>query len=257
MSNPFPNGLILPAGNSLGLANDIGYGAVGPLRNENRTPYEQTWTLGVEEQLPWKTLLDMEYIGKKGTHLYFGGANQLDILPPGVENYSLDQISALQSYVANPFSGYITDPNSVLSSPQVQQYQLNLPYPQFTSATTDVPPIASSNYDGAQVRLQKDYSNGLQLLVSYVFSRSYDDSSVDDDNITWIGSFISLQDPNKPWLERSLSTFDVSHVLQVSYVYDLPFGRGKASGAACRECWIPFSVDGLQTVSGVCPGAVR
>ena len=79
LSNPFPNGLILPPGRSLGLANDIGYGAVGPLRNSIRTPYEQTWTVGVEEQLPWKTLLDMEYIGKKGTHLYFGGANQLNI----------------------------------------------------------------------------------------------------------------------------------------------------------------------------------
>ena len=172
----------------------------------------------------------MEYIGKKGTHLYFAGANNLDILGPEIENYSLDQISALQNYVANPFYGYITDPNSVLSSPQVQQYQLNLPYPQFTSVTSDVPPIASSNYDAAQVRLQKDYSNGLQLLVSYVFSRSFDDASVDDDNVTWIGSFLSLQDPNKPWLERSLSTFDVTHVLQVSYVYALPFGRGKAFG---------------------------
>jgi Carboxypeptidase regulatory-like domain/TonB dependent receptor len=230
LSNPYPNGLILPPGNSLGLANDIGYGAIGPLRNENRTPYEQTWTLGIEEQLPWKTLLDMEYIGKKGTHLYFAGANQLNILGPQVENASLDEISALQNYVPNPFYGHITDPNSILSSPQVQQYQLNLPYPQFTSATSDVPPIASSNYDAAQVRLQKDYSNGLQLLVSYVFSRSFDDASVDDDNVTWIGSFLSLQDPNKPYLERSLSTFDVTHVLQVSYVYALPFGRGKAFG---------------------------
>ena len=232
LSNPFPNGLILPPGKSLGLANDIGYGAVGPLRNVVRTPYEQTWTLGIEEQLPWKTLLDIEYIGKKGTHLYFGGANQLNILGPQVENASSDQISALQSYVANPFYGHITDPNSVLSSPQVQQYQLNLPYPQFTSATTDVPPIASSNYDSAQLRVQKDFSNGLQFLVTYVFSKSFDDSSVDDDNVSWIGSFVSLQDPNKPSLERSLSTFDVPHVLQASYVYALPLGRGKTFGSS-------------------------
>ncbi len=230
LSNPYPNGLIHPPGSSLGLANDIGFGAVGPIRNENRTPYEQTWTMGLEEQLPWKTLLDMEYIGKKGTHLYFGGANALNHLGPQIENYSLDQISALQSYVANPFYGYITDSNSVLSSPQVQQSQLDLPYPQFTSATSDVPPIASSNYDAAQVRLQKDYSNGLQLLATYVFSRSFDDSSLDDDNSSFIGSFVSLQDPNRPSLERSLSTFDVTHVLQVSYVYSLPFGRGKAFG---------------------------
>jgi hypothetical protein len=34
-------------------------------------------------------------------------------------------------------------------------------------------------------------------------------------------------DPNKPWLERSLSTFDIPSVLQLSYTYDLPVGRGK------------------------------
>ena len=42
--------------------------------------------------------------------------------------------------------------------------------------------------------------------------------------MTWLDSFSSLQDPNKPWLERSLSTFDIPHVLQFSDTYDLPFG---------------------------------
>jgi hypothetical protein len=37
-----------------------------------------------------------------------------------------------------------------------------------------------------------------------------------------------LQDPNKPWLERSLSTFDIPYVIQFSYSYDLPFGHGRA-----------------------------
>jgi len=43
-----------------------------------------------------------------------------------------------------------------------------------------------------------------------------------------LGSFTSLQDPNKPWLERSVSTFDIPSVLKFSYSYDLPFGRGRA-----------------------------
>jgi hypothetical protein len=64
--------------------------------------------------------------------------------------------------------------------------------------------------------------------VTYVWSKSIDDSSNADDNVTWLGSFSSLQDPNRPWLERSLSTFDIPHVLQLSYSYDLPFGRGRA-----------------------------
>jgi hypothetical protein len=68
----------------------------------------------------------------------------------------------------------------------------------------------------------------LQLLATFVWSKSIDDSSQADWNVSWLGSIDSLQDPNKPWLERSLSTFDIPYVFQVSYSYDLPFGHGRA-----------------------------
>jgi Carboxypeptidase regulatory-like domain len=249
LSNPYPNGLILPPGNSLGLANDIGFGAVGPLRNEKITPSEESWSLGIEHQFPWNVLVDAEYIGKKGTNLYFGGDNQLNILPISVENYSQDQIAAIQTYVPNPFQGYITNPNSVLSGSQVQQFQLQLPYPQFTSVTTDVPPVASSIYNALQVTAGKNFSNGLQFLITYVWSKSIDDSSIQDDNTGFLGSFVSLQDPNRPELERSLSTFDIPQVFQASYVYALPFGRGKAFGGDMPK--VLDAIVGGWTTNGV------
>ena len=244
LSNPFPNGLNQPAGNSLGLLNDVGYGANGPLRTNaaNLTPYEQSWSFGIEREMPGNVLLNAEYIGKKGTHLPFSGANQLNILGPQVESYNQNQIAALNTYYSNPpncsntdpsqspcnpFYGIINDPNSTMSS-SIQGYQLELPYPQFTGVATDVQMIANSVYHGLQLSAEKRYSNGLQFLVTYVWSKSIDDSSQADDNVTWLGSFTSLQDPNKPWLERSLSTFDIPNVLQFSYTYDLPFGRGRA-----------------------------
>jgi hypothetical protein len=232
LSNPYPNGLNQPPGNALGLLNDVGYGANGPLRtaDANLTPYEQSWSLGVERELPGNVVLNVEYIGKKGTHLPFSGANQLNILPPSIENPNAN-INGLLTYVDNPFSsqngGPISDPNSTLSSPQVQEFQLQLPHPQFTGVATDVQMIAASSYNGLQVSAEKRYSHGLQFLITYVWSKSIDDSSQADDNVTWLGSFTSLQDPNKPWLERSLSTFDIPNVLQLSYTYDLPFGRGR------------------------------
>jgi hypothetical protein len=234
LSNPFPNGLNQPAGSALGLLNDVGYGANGPLRiaAANLTPYEQSWSFGIERQMPWSVVLDAEYIGKKGTHLPFSGANSLDILGPQVERYSADQINTLNTYVTNPFSslngGPISDPNSTLSSAQVQAVQLELPYPEFTGVTTDVQMIGNSIYHGLQLTAAKHFSNGLEFLVNYTWSKSIDDSSIGDDNVTWLGSFTSLQDPNKPYLERSLSTFDIPSVLKFSYSYDLPIGRGKA-----------------------------
>ncbi|MBI3477723.1 MAG: TonB-dependent receptor [Acidobacteria bacterium] len=241
LGDPFPNGLIQPAGNSLGLMNDVGFGANGPLRTAagNRTPYEQSWSFGIERQLPGNIVINAEYIGKKGTHLPFSGANQPNHLGPWVESLPItgpdpDQpcltltISCLNSFVDNPFAGIITDPNSSLSGPQVQYSQLLSPYPHFTSVATEPQLIANSIYHGLQLLAEKKYSNGLQLLVSYTWSKSIDDSSNADDNVTWLGSFTSLQNPNKPWLERSLSTFDIPHVVQFSYTYDLPFGRGRA-----------------------------
>jgi hypothetical protein len=47
---------------------------------------------------------------------------------------------------------------------------------------------------------------------------------------TWLGGATSLQDPNKRFLERSVSQYDIPHVLQFSYVYALPFGKGKQFG---------------------------
>ena len=104
LNNPYPNGLIQPTGSSLGLMNDVGFNANGPLRTAaaNRTPYEQSWSFGIERALPWDVVINAEYIGKKGTHLPFSGANQLDILGPQIESPSAD-ISDLLNPVDNPF----------------------------------------------------------------------------------------------------------------------------------------------------------
>ena len=151
LSNPYPNGLNQPAGNSLGLLNDVGYGANGPLRTAgaNQTPYEQSWSFGIERELPGNVVLNTEYIGKKGTHLPFSGSNHIDHPGPlggGYTRYGprpkraslpVMSIACLNTYMDNPLATVITDPNSTLSSPSVQYTQLLLPYPQFTGVSIE------------------------------------------------------------------------------------------------------------------------
>ena len=236
LDNPFPNGLQLPTGNSLGLSNDVGYGAIGPIRDSfyARTPSEQSWSLGVQRELASNLILTVDYVGKKGTHLYYQGLNTLDILPIQVENYTPAQMNALVSYVPNPFASILTGPyyaNSPLTSPTVQGFQLELPYPQFTGVTTDEPPVANSIYNALQITVEKHYSNGLQLSANYTFSKSIDDSSIYDGNVSWLANTTSgiygPQDPNRPKLDRSLSTFDIPQLFKLNYTYDLPIGRGR------------------------------
>ncbi len=174
LSNPFPNGLIQPPGASLGLLNDVGFGANGPLRTSvaNRTPYEQSWSLGIERELPSNILINAEYIGKKGTRLPFSGLNQLDHLGSWVEGLPTTAadpnnpcqtltVPCLNSFVNNPFSGVITDPNSGLSSPQVS----------YTSVAAPVPAIHQCRY-GTSAHGQFHLSRPAVARGEAVFQRS-------------------------------------------------------------------------------------
>jgi len=173
----------------------------------------------------------VNYLGTKGTHLYFGGAGSLNYLGSWVETASSAQITQLNTKVANPFYGIITNPASSLSSATVTYNQLLKPYPQFSGFSGPDPPMANSIYNSLQIRVEKRFSKGLQLLGTYVFSKSLDNSSVACSCTTWLGGATSLQDPNARYLERSVSQFDIPHVLQFSYVYQLPFGKGKQLGS--------------------------
>jgi hypothetical protein len=206
----------------------------------------QTWNFGLQREFKGNILVDVNYVGSKGTHLYFGGATSINYLGPWVENLNSTQIAQLNSYVTNPFYGYITNPASTLSAKTVQAYQLLRPYPQFTGLSGQDPPWANSSYNSLQLRVEKRFSNGLQLLGTYVFSKSIDNSSVACGCTTWLGGTTSVQDPNRLYLERSVSQFDIPQVLQFSYVYQFPFGRGKRFGANINR-FVDLAFGGWQT----------
>jgi len=142
--------------------------------------------------------------------------------------------------VTNPLAPYFTDPLSSLSQEMIPQFRdptnkFHVPFPQFTSFSGDSPPIANSIYHAAQFRIEKGFSHGLEFLVTYTISKSIDGASATDDSISWLGggfqgNTISVQNPNNLRAERSLSVFDIPQVLQLSYTYSLPVGRGQHFG---------------------------
>jgi hypothetical protein len=243
LSNPFPNGLLTNFGSSEGLLTYLGTGVDGVIRSWNALPYTQTWSFGFQHQLPFEVLVDVNYVGTKGTHLYFNGAQNLDYLGSWVKRLPIASpdpnnpcktltVTCLISYPNdNPFYGIITDPTAPLSY-SLQMYQLYLPYPQFTGVSGSFPPIAGSSYNALQIRVEKRMSKGLQFLASYVNSKSMDNASVGT-NITWLSSgYIptGLIDPTNPSAERSISQADIPQVFNLAAVYELPIGRGKSWG---------------------------
>lgn len=84
--------------------------------------------------------------------------------------------------------------------------------------------IGRSNYNALLATMRKRFSQGLTFDVNYTFSRSLDQAGA-------VQNTANLQ-PNSfdPDAEYVLSAFDQTHNLNVNYVYDLPFGRGRWLG---------------------------
>jgi hypothetical protein len=229
LSDPWPGtGPLLPTGNTLGALTDVGYSTDGPIRDWNQPPYSQTWSLGFERELPGSLVVDANYVGTKGTHLYFGDNLSLDNMPASIETATAAQLQALATYVSNPFYGTITNASSSLSGPTVKAEQLALPFPQYTGVTGIMAPWGNSTYHAFQLRVQKNLSHGLQFLANYTISKTISDS--DEAGAGWLGGFGSLIDPNNMKLERSVSEYDIPQVLTFTYVWQLPVGRGKHWG---------------------------
>jgi hypothetical protein len=88
------------------------------------------------------------------------------------------------------------------------------------------------SYEALQLRLEKRFSNGLQFLATYVWSKSIDDdSNPGNAGGTGLGFAPKPLDPNNLKLARSVSQYNIPQVFQFSYVYQLPLGRGQRFGA--------------------------
>ena len=85
-----------------------------------------------------------------------------------------------------------------------------------------------SSYHAWVNKLEKRYGNGLTLQGSYVFSKIITDT----DRYGIDGNAL---DHYRRYLEKSVGAYDVPHNFKLSYIYDLPLGKGKKylnSGAA-------------------------
>ncbi len=100
--------------------------------------------------------------------------------------------------------------------------------------------IGRGNYNSLQFHLNKRYSKGLAYQVSYTYSKSIDIGSSG-----WYGvEGQSVQDPYHYNNDRSVSGFDLTHVLSVNVVYELPFGKGKALATGSR--FVDYVIGGWQ-----------
>ncbi len=225
LSNPWPDSLLLPSGKAAGAATFLGQ-TLSTARRENTTPQIQQWAFSIQRQFPASTLIEINYTGTKGTHLYFPDLennNRLDFTYWGLGRTELNRT------VPNPFFGVITDPTSSLSARTVVYRQLLRPFPQYTGLFLSTPTIGNSIYHAMQVKLEKRLSHGLSAIMHYTWSKLIDDAS--NSGYDFFGGDSAVQNIWNLRHERSLSVTDLAHRAVVAFVYELPFGRGRAIGS--------------------------
>jgi len=242
LRNPFPFGIQPATGSTQGSSTMLGQALNGiPIRNLNQAPQEQAWSFDIQHQLPWSIVVDGAYIGRKGTHLYaMGYANQFDALPPQVADAFRANPSYYLAQIPNPFYGVIQG-SADLSGPAIPRWKLYVPYPQYSAGSgsgisSSFVPWANSIYHAVQLRIERRFSQGLQFQFTYTFQKSLDDSSLASSGYSFLtgGTATSqpnARDPNNLRLDRSLSAFSIPQIAQLSFVYQLPFGRHRKYGS--------------------------
>ncbi len=170
-----------------------------------RLPYAQDWNLNIQRAFGTDWLLEIGYIGTKGTKLpRFIEANPAVYIPGQSTQNNADQ--------RRLYSGCTTAANSP---------------PCTYSSVGEIAGIADSTYNALQASLRKRFSHGLSMLASYTFSKTLDDASTF--NITGsasqsvAGENDLAQDPFDVKAEHGRSMFDARHRFVLSYAWNLPW----------------------------------
>lgn len=220
LSNPFPQGFVLPTGSSLGLSTQLGQSVTGMVRNRPIS-YAQQWNFDIQTSLTSSLLLDVAYAGGHGVHLYG------DYNPDQVPDQYLALGDGLNDQVANPFYGKIT--TGGLSAPTVSRSQLLTPYPQFTGVVLGNSSFfGASAYHALQVKVSRRFASGFSLLASYTFSKLMDNIPASETGFPG-GSFggTGIQDWDNLRAEWAVASFDTPQYFAFNGIYELPFGQGK------------------------------
>ncbi len=168
-------------------------------------PYLQQWNANVQQNFTSSTVFQLAYLGARGEHLPLFGTAGIDQLPDQYDGMTQAQLTVMGGGVFAP--------------------KLR-PYPIYQNVTAISPYIGDSYYHSLQATLNKRFKGDGTLLVNYSYSKFESNAEANNTQVETHATGL-IQDYNNLRGERSLLSFDVPHRLVVSYILDLPFGKGK------------------------------
>ncbi len=161
-----------------------------------QTPYTQSWSFEIQRQLTNTSLLNVAYVGNKGTHLL--GEVDLNSVYPGLA-----------------YTSGLVSPTTTFTSSNETLLNILRPYPGY-NAINVIEPWFNSNYHSLQVYAKKQFSGDSLITGSYTWSRNLTDNQTDRSTAAQnVYNFNSG--------EYGPAQYDRTHVFSASFVYTLPF----------------------------------
>ena len=197
------------------------------IKPDFQTGYVQSYHLGFQQEIPGGIVLDMAYVGNKGTHL---------------------QVLADYNQAAPCLLATVTLCNANAAT----TYQNRRPVPTFGDIE-----IAyggnGSNYNSLQVKVEKR-QGALYLLNSFTYSRTFDLASGHLETSSGDNSRVNFANPSNDY---GPSGYDQPLSNTTSIVYDLPYGHGRrygnSSGAALNALLGGWQVTTINTMTSGLP----
>ena len=196
-------------------------------KDDGRPAMVQNWVLETQTQLAPDFILTLGYLGERGTRLrslvtwdneinpaYFALGNTLYA--------SLQSTAGLNSGVRVPYANFFQLTNGLVG-------QALLPFPQYGYINNDsyLQDRGQSTYNAMELKLDRKFRNGLNLLISYTWSKEFTDADSVQPYQELDQCQCGVQNPYNLKADRSLSIADVPTNFVASYLYELPIGKGK------------------------------
>ncbi|HEY6448068.1 MAG TPA: carboxypeptidase-like regulatory domain-containing protein [Acidobacteriaceae bacterium] len=183
------------------------------------------YDLQVQHQLATDLIMTVGFVGSEGQNLQ---ANNQNINNMPLKDIALgDELNAglmNNTYgVPVPFPGYF---NLWGNGVTIQQALRPFPQYDFIDSGCCLQSTGHSSYDALLVSLKRQYRNGLSLQLSYTWQKNENDTDSALPNTN--PGQPQVQDPANLHMEKAISVQDVPQTFVASYVYELPFGKGKA-----------------------------
>jgi hypothetical protein len=215
-------------------------------RSYGRVATIENYGLEIQQNFPYSTILSLAYAGNRGTHL---SSNLVCLNCLAQKYYTLGSaLSQTYSATQTVLSGYKI-PYSSFTGSLAQGLQS---FPQVGSITTSQENIGQSSYNALYAKLQHSFRNGFSMLAAYTLSKTF--TNADSTLIGELGG--GYQNPFNLKDEKAISAMDYPQVLVVSYVAELPFGKGKQflnSGGVLNAVVGGWSIGGVHRAQSGSP----